>query len=312
MALDVVSLGVLCADVMVRPVEKFPPRGQLELVPKLEIHLGGLAAVTATLLCQLGAKAGVIGRLGNDGFGDYIVGALQASGVHTERLQRIAGANTSATVVLISEDGERTFLHHVGTNAQVTEADVDLAFIKQARIFHWGGPSICPGIDGAPIGRIMKAAKEAGVMTSMDTMYDGRGVWFPHIEHALPHLDIIMSSIEEARKYSGKQDPEDIADFFLTRGPKTALIKLGAEGIFAKNSREKHRIPAHRVSVIDTTGAGDAACGGFLYGVLQGWDLKKCAQLANAVGGLTVQTMGGGEAVKSLSQVLAFMENKNA
>jgi len=63
------------------------------------------------------------------------------------------------------------------------------------------------------------------------------------------------------------------------------------------------------VDVIDTTGAGDAACGGFLYGFLQGWGLQQCARLANAVGGLTVQAMGGAEGVQSLEETLAFMES---
>ena len=312
MSLDVVTLGVLCADVMVKPVDAMPDRGKLELVPDLEIHLGGLAAVTATVLCQLGATAGVIGQLGNDGFGDYIFNALTANGVDCSSLHRVNGQRTAATVVLISHDGERTFLHHVGTNAQVTESDVDLSLIAKARIFHWGGPSICPSIDGAAIGRIMKAAKAAGVTTSMDTLYDGKGVWFPHIEHALPHLDIVMSSLEEARMYTGKHTPEDIADFYRSFGPEVAMIKLGSDGVYVKDSNESHFITAHKVPVKDTTGAGDAACGGFLYGRLQGWDLKRCAQLANAVGGLTVQQMGGGEAVSSLDQVLAFMEGNHA
>ncbi|MBI4559097.1 MAG: carbohydrate kinase family protein [Candidatus Hydrogenedentes bacterium] len=60
---------------------------------------------------------------------------------------------------------------------------------------------------------------------------------------------------------------------------------------------------------MDTTGAGDAACGGFLYGCIHGWPLERCARLANAVGGLTVQVMGGAEAILSLEQALAFMEN---
>jgi 2-dehydro-3-deoxygluconokinase len=62
------------------------------------------------------------------------------------------------------------------------------------------------------------------------------------------------------------------------------------------------------VDVVDTTGAGDASCGGFLFGWLQGWDLERCGRLANAVGGLTVQRMGGAEAIKNLEQTLAFME----
>ncbi len=308
MAVDVVSIGVVCADVMVRPVEAFPDRGKLALVPTLEIHLGGLAGVTAVVLCQLGAKAAFVGRLGQDGFGDYIVSALASQGVDISHVRRTSECGTSATVVLISEDGERTFLHHLGTNVLTSEEDVDWDLVSQAKVLHWGGTSITPGLDGAPIGRVFEKAHTLGVKTSMDTCFDGKGIWFPHIEHALPHLDIAMSSIEEARLYTGKHSPEDIADFYRSFGVETVMIKLGSEGLFVKNSHEAHRIPAHRVPVVDTTGAGDAACGGFLYGYLQGWDLERCGRLANAVGALTVQVMGGAEGVRSLEETLNLVE----
>ncbi|MBI4559098.1 MAG: carbohydrate kinase family protein [Candidatus Hydrogenedentes bacterium] len=231
MALDVVTVGVVCADVMVRPVESFPDRGKLTLVPKLEIHLGGLAGVTATVLCQLGVKAAFIGKVGMDGFGDYILNELTKQKVDVTRVKRTSDHATSATVVLISQDGERTFLHHLGANAAILEQDLDFDFIRQAKVLHWGGPAITPGLEGKPIGRVMKRAREYGVKTSMDTAYDGKGIWFGHIEHALPHLDTVMSSLEEARHYTGKQEPDEIAEFYRSFGVKTVVVKLGADGI---------------------------------------------------------------------------------
>jgi sugar/nucleoside kinase (ribokinase family) len=68
-------------------------------------------------------------------------------------------------------------------------------------------------------------------------------------------------------------------------------------------------LEAHKVEPIDTTGAGDAACAGFLYGLLNGWGLARSGRLANAVGGLTVQHMGGAEAIISLEDTLAFMDS---
>jgi len=306
--MDVVSLGIVCADVVVRPIEAFPERGKLTQVPHLEMHLGGLAGVTATVLSQLGADASFLGCVGDDGFGDYLLGVMKAQGVDVSHVRRTSEAGTSATVVLVSEDGERTFLHHVGANGLVSEQDVDLDFVSQARILHWGGPSVNPGLDGEPIGRVMEKARERGLVTSMDTCFDPQGKWFAHIEHALPHLDIVMSSLEEARCYTDKDEPESIADFYLSFGVETVLIKLGGDGLYVKNSTEEHRLPAHKVEVVDTTGAGDAACAGFLYGHLHGASLLDCAKLANAVGALTVQKMGGAEAINSLDQVKAFME----
>jgi sugar/nucleoside kinase (ribokinase family) len=190
----------------------------------------------------------------------------------------------------------------------VGEDDLDWGLVSKARILHWGGPALTPGLDGEPIGRVFKRARELGVMTSIDTIYDGAGIWFPHIEHALPHTDIIMSSLEEARRYTGQQAPDDIADFYLKFGPKIALVKLGADGLLVKSGSERHYIQGHAVEVVDSTGAGDAACGGFLYGVLNDWGLKRSAQLANAVGAMTVQAMGGAGAVIRLAAAEAMME----
>ncbi|MFA6243987.1 MAG: carbohydrate kinase family protein, partial [Candidatus Hydrogenedentales bacterium] len=185
MELDVVSLGLSCADVMVRPVDAFPERGKLSLVPNLEIHLGGLAGVTATVLSRLGLRTAFMGKLGEDGFGDYILGDLQRHGVCVDRVLRTSDAGTPATVVLIGEDGERTFLHHPGCSALLKEGEVDFDFIRTARHLHWGGPAVTAGLDGEPIGRVLKCAKEFGLTTSMDTCYDGQGKWYARIEHAL-------------------------------------------------------------------------------------------------------------------------------
>lgn len=307
MANDLVTLGVMCADVIARPFTSLPPRGHLGLIDSLTLQFGGLAGVTAIAYSQLGGKAGVIGGVGNDGFGAFLEQTLTSYGVDTSGLLR-GDANTSATVVLSSADGERSFLHQVGSTANITEDRIDYDFIGQAKVFHWGGPSVTPGVDGAPMGRIMAKAKALGVRTSMDTCFDGNGRWLALIEPALPHLDIVMSSLEEARHYTGKTEPEDIADFYLSYGPSIALIKLGEDGLFVKSGGEAHHVPAHRVPVVDTTGAGDAACGGFLFGLTQGWDLVRAARLANAVGALTVQQMGGAGAVRSLDDALALME----
>ncbi len=309
MGFDLVTVGVVCADVMVRPVEAVPARGTLGLVPSLDMHLGGLAGVTAIVCSRLGGKSAFVGRLGRDSFGDFLLAKLSENGVDTRGVRRVDDCNSSATVVLISGDGERTFLHHMGTNAETCEGDIDFDVAGASRALHWGGPAITPKLDGAPMGRVFARAQSLGVLTSMDTCYDGKGVWLPLIEPSLPHLDIVFSSLEEARHYTGRDAVEDIAEFYLSRGPKVAVIKLGAEGIFVKTAGgDRVRLPAHRVPVVDTTGAGDASCGAFLYAHLQGWDTEKCARLANAVGGLTVGRMGGAEAVESLGKTLAFME----
>jgi sugar/nucleoside kinase (ribokinase family) len=311
MTLDMVSLGLACADVMVRPVDEPPAKGRVNLVPVLEIHLGGLAGVTAAVFARLGGSAAFIGRLGDDRFADFLHQQLADNGVMLDgliRAPRGSGEGSSATVVLIDSEGERTFLHQTGAARGLTEADVDFDLVSKARLLHWGGPGVTPSLDGEPIGRVLKRARELGLQTSMDTCYDGEGLWAKRIEHALPHLDIVMSSLEEARMCTGQHEPEDIAAWYHDHGPSVVVVKLGPDGLLASDGDETLRVPSHRVEVVDTTGAGDASCGGFLYAWLQGWGLGRCARVANAVGALTVQHMGGSEGVASLDEVLELAD----
>ncbi len=311
MELELVSVGLACADVVARPVDSLPERGKLTLIPQLEIHLGGLAGVTATVYAALGGRATFIGALGDDGFGNFVQGTLASRNVDVSHVKRVVDEGTAATVVLVSDDGERSFLHHAGCSQSLFEEDIDFDFVRTARHLHWGGPAVTAGLDGAPMGRVLVQAKKLGLTTSMDTCYDGAGKWLPRIEPSLPHLDIVMSSLEEAREYTGCDEPESIADFFRSYGPEIAMIKLGEHGMFVKDSKQSVRIPAHRVEVKDTTGAGDASCSGFLYGYLRGWDTQKSARFANAIGGMTVQAMGGSEGVRSLEDVQAFLDRES-
>lgn len=309
MSVELVTVGVVCADVMARPVEALPPRGQLALVDQLGMHLGGLAGVTAAVYARLGGQSAFVGRVGRDSFGDFLVAALNDAGVDTSGVLRDDAAHTSATVVVVSADGERTFLHHIGANAVVKPADIDLSRHPGAKCLHWGGPGITPELEGQPMAGVYAQARAAGLLTSMDTCHDGKGVWLPLIAPSLPHLDVVFTSLEEARQYTGQDAVEDIGRFLLDHGVGTVVVKLGEAGLHLATADESMRLPAHRVAVVDTTGAGDAACAGFLYGRLRDWSLRDCGRLANAVGGLTVQAMGGSQGVVSLAAVQDFMEN---
>lgn len=306
MSLDVVTIGIVCADVIAGPMSNLPAKGQLGVADHLDLRLGGLAGVTASVLAKLGATAAYHGKVGRDPFGDFVVNEMAGHGVDVSGVIRTDETTTSATVVLLDTDGERTFMCFRGASAAMSEEDIDSGFVERGKVLHWGGPSLTPLLDGAPIARVFARAQEKGMITSIDTVFDGGGVWFPHIEEALAHTNIMMSNREEGSHYTGRTAPDEMADWFLERGPETVLIKLGEDGLLAKNREGSCRLRAHEVPVVDTTGAGDAACGGFLYGHLQNWELRASAELANAVGALTVQSMGGATAEITLERALAL------
>lgn len=305
--MDVLCLGIAVADVVVKPVDELPPRGKLKLVDRIELHNGGGAVNTANALGKMGISTGIIGKVGRDGFGAFLVDVLHEFGVDTTGLKRDEEENTSSTIVLVHPDGERSFLHYLGANARITPADIDYKLVKEAKILHIAYAYLMPQLDGKPTVEILRRAKEMGVITSLDTAWDAQGRWWDLIRPYMPFVDIFLPSFEEARMISGKEKPEEIGEFFLEAGVKIMGLKMGKEGCFCTNGREVFHLPPYSVEVVDTTGAGDAFDAGFLAGIIKGWELEKTGRFANAVGALCVTAIGASRGIRNFEETLAFI-----
>lgn len=307
---DVVCIGILVADAIAKTVDQMPGKGKLDLVNRLDLYTGGCAASAAIDLAKIGQKVAIIGKIGDDGFGKFLNTALREEGVHTNGLVVSKASGTSASVVLVDSAGERSFLHCLGANAEFSDTDVDYRIIQDSKIVFVAGTMLMPCFDGEPCARVLKKAKEMGKYTVLDTAWDSKGRWMQVLEPCMKYIDLFIPSYEEAVELSGKKDPEEIADVFLAMGVTTAVIKLGKDGCFMKDSGgEKHAIPTYaNVQVMDTTGAGDSFCAGFLTGLARGWDLRECGKFANAVGTHCVMAVGASTGIKSLEEIQAFMK----
>ncbi len=305
---DVICLGIMVADVLARPVRRLPARGTLDVVERMELHTGGCAVNTGIALAKLGVRTAVMGKVGEDGFGDYIINTLHHYHIDTAGVLRDRVANTSATMVMIGPDGERSFIHYLGANAELRAADIDPALLARGRILHIAGHNLMSKFDGADAATILQAARQRGVATSLDTAWDSTGRWFSLIEPCLPHVDYFVPSFEEASRIAGRSDPAEVARFFLNYGMKLVALKMGEQGCYVTDGREAVRLLAYPVTPVDTTGAGDAFAAGFLAGVIQGWDLARTARFANAVGAMCVTAIGATSGVKSLDETMAFLQ----
>jgi sugar/nucleoside kinase (ribokinase family) len=305
----IVCLGILVADVVGRPLRAVPSPGRLALVDEMGLHTGGCAVNVATALRRLGLPVEVIGKVGSDPLGDYLVGAMAARGIGCRGVTRDPAAGTSATMVMVDPDGERRFVHYIGANACLTLADVDQGMIAAASIFYVGGSLVLPGIDGEPTAELLRRARAGGACTILDTVWDDTGRWMQLLEPSLPYLDYFIPSLPEAQAITGLADPDEAARALLEHGPAVVAIKLGAEGcLVATREGGRVRLPGFDVPVVDATGAGDAFAAGFITGVWHGWSLEKTSEFANAVGALCVTGVGASGGVRSLAETLEFME----
>ncbi|PZA07217.1 carbohydrate kinase family protein [Meiothermus sp. Pnk-1] len=295
--LEAVSVGIVVADVVARPVQGSAGRGQLELVEEILLCSGGSAASTGYALARFGISSAVIGRVGQDGFGDFLANEAARHGAQS-LLIRDPQAATSATQVLVDPEGERTFIHAIGANARLTPADVPLAELRArgAKLLHLAGFFALPGMDdpeGAPAARLLAQALELGFLTSLDNVWDATGRW-ERIHAVLPYSDFFFPSIHDARHITGKWEPKAVAEELFALGVRQVVaLKMGPEGAWVISRRgERYRLGALAVPAVDGTGAGDAFIAGFLAGWLRGRGLCECGQLGSAAGAMCVRAVG--------------------
>lgn len=306
---DVVCLGILVADIVAKPVDRYPERGQLVLTGRMETHIGGCAANTAVGLAKMGVKVKVAGKVGNDALGEFLRKALRDAGVDVSGIIVDESVGTSATMVMVHSDGERSFIHYPGANGALRLDEFDIAEITNTKILDVAGTFVMPGFDGEPTAKLLAMAKERGVITCLDTVFDATGQWMKLLEPCLPSLDYFIPSYEEARHLTGKEDPRQICEVFLEKGVKVTGVKLGEKGCYLTDGTESYHIPAFDVTPVDATGAGDAFMAGFIVGVLKGWDLPTIGRFANAVGALCVTAIGATGGYRSFEETLEFMEH---
>jgi sugar/nucleoside kinase (ribokinase family) len=305
----ILCLGIMVADVVGRPLRAIPDPGRLVLVDEMSLHTGGCAINAATALARLELPVEVIGKVGADSFGDFLIDALSERSIGSQGVKRDPKVGTSATMVMVEPDGERRFVHFIGANAKLTLADVDFSMLNSASILHIAGCLVLPGIDGEPTSNLLQRAKDAEVITFLDVVWDDTGRWMELIGPSLPYIDFFVPSLPEAQEITGLDDPEDVARSLLDRGVSTVGIKMGADGCLVMTDEGQIiRLPAYQVDVVDATGAGDAFAAGFIAGIWQDWPLEKAALLANAVGALCVTGLGATGGVRSLDETLDFME----
>lgn len=307
---DVVSLGIHILDVLGRPVTRIPPKQDVDLLDEIRLTVAGTAAGTSVDLAKLGASVLAIGAIGNDAAGDFIIDTMRRYGIDTAGLVRKSSVQTSATMLPIRPNGERPALHVLGANAELTEDDVDLDQLGQARHLHLGGTYLMSKLDGQPTARILRAAKDRGLTTTLDLIAIDRPDLLEIITPALPYVDYFMPGLDEARLISGLTDRADVVRFFLDRAAGHTVFKMGAEGssIAGRTVAGEIRIPAFAAPVVDSTGCGDAYCAGFIVGLLTGWDLERAARLGAAAAGLVITGLGSDAGIVDLAQTLRFLD----
>ena len=310
--MDVVCLGILVADLFASPVDSLPAAGELKLAERFLSSVGGCAANTAIDLCRLERSVAVVGKVGTDMFGDFVMSELRRHGIEVSGLQRSRALPTSSTVILNVRGEDRRYLHSIGANAEFCLSDVDLGILDDARILYVGGYLAMPGFTARELTRLFRAARQRSVTTVLDVVIPaGVSVSLDSVREVLPFTDYFLPNEDEARRLTGLESAEAQATCLAQMNPEcTVVITRGRDGSVTRRGTALIDTAPFPVESVDESGAGDAFAAGFITGLLEGWPLESILCFAGAVGASCTRALGCHDGVFRFSDALNAMAER--
>ncbi len=309
MSHDAAVIGLYILDVLGRPVDAIPEGGNVEFIDEIRLTVAGTAGGTVIDLAKLGLNCLAVGAVGDDEKADFVLSTLSRFKVDTSLMQRLEGVPTSATILNVRRNGDRPALHQRGASDHFDVPADMLDAVLAPSIIHLGGTGLLAKLDGEPSARLLAEAKKRGRTVTFDLLGANENT-IDLLLPLLPHVDYFMPSIEEARLISGAGDIQEAGRFFLDRGVKQCVFTLGGDGVcFMDHKGEFVRQPAFEISVVDTTGCGDAFDAGFITALHHKMDLKTALNFAQASAALVATGLGSDAGIKSFEDTVNFMNS---
>jgi sugar/nucleoside kinase (ribokinase family) len=250
---------------------------------------GGAAANTIKTVSALGGETVLFAKVGEDDIGRAYTESIALHGVQTKI--SVAKNGTGQALTLITPDSERTFSVHLGAAITLTEIDLLPEEITKAKILHLEAFQL-EGATKAVIEKAIKIAKKSKTLISLDladVMLINRNQNY-FTELVRNDIDILFCNENEAEAFTGKVGTEALKQ--MGELASIAVLKLGEKGSLVLSAKQIFEIKAVKTKAIDSTGAGDTYAAGFLYGLTQGWDIEKSANLGASVASLVVSQIG--------------------
>jgi len=331
---DASFVGLTILDISGRPVSEIPEGGNVSFIDEIHLCPAGTCAGALMNAAKLGTKCTTVACLGNDEKGDFILDRYRRIGnIDTSWVQTTNDAPTSATMLTIRPNGDRPALHQRGASDQLWIDEEDFDRVCDVKVLHHGGTGLLKAMDeSSQSAKLLQHAKNKGVTTTLDLIAPN-STTIQLLTSILPHVDYFMPSMEEALFLSNKSTPQEAAKFFLEMGANNVIFKWGDKGSYIQmstpipkeqipswcclvddnnqigNSTSGLRIPAFKVTVKDTTGCGDAYCGGFVAGLVRGLNVMDACRLGTATSALVATGLGSDAGVVNWDSTLEFMEN---
>lgn len=297
---DVLGLGASTVDIL-SLVDHFPASEEVQQAHQVAIQGGGPVATALVTLARLGARTTMLDVIGDDWRGEVILNEFEREGVGTDYLRRVENAASATSSILVRRtDGARTIIFAPSTAPPLPADAAPEELISSAKILH---------VNGRHWEACLQAchhARKRGVKVSFD---GGAHRYGSQIKQLIPLVDICIVAREFASAYTQAGDIQQAAELLLAAGPALVVITDGAKGswVYPQGGPSFHQPACLLPQVVDTTGCGDSYHGGFLFGLVRGYDLAETAALASAVAALNTRQLGGRGGLPTLAEVEAFV-----
>jgi ribokinase len=285
---DVFVLGSINQDFVLK-VERRPEPGETVTNAELSTHNGGKGANQAAAAALLGASVTMLGRVGDDEFGEPLVQALREKGIDTSLVERASGTSTGAAFITVTPDGENAITVAPGANRSLSPGDVEAAAeaIGDARVF-----VAQMEVPVQTVLRAVEVAAEEGTRALVNL-----APTFEVPRDLLEKLDPLVVNEHEAafllgREVEGVKGALSAAPELLSSGPRSAVITIGEDGAVLADGESVEHLPAPEVEVVDTTGAGDAFVGALATQIARGASLGEAVAYAVRAGAAAVTKEG--------------------
>ena len=292
---DIVGIGTCTVDHLM-PVPHMPVNNETMRVTNYMRQTGGLASSSLVAAARLGARTKIIGRVGDDENGAFIRQVFADEGVDTSHLLVEPGTDSHVSVILVNvQTGDRSIVSRMATGGSIMPRDITREIITAAKVLF---------IDDVTPATMQAAAwaQAAGMWVVMDPFCP-----YQVAKEILPYVNAPIVPEQWARDWMPNQPAEAVVEALYNEGAKIAIVTLGARGGVVYSDEGLRSFPAYAVKVVDTTGAGDAYHGAFMYALLQNWDLERRVRFAAAVGSMNCRALGGRTALPTRAEVDAFL-----
>jgi sugar/nucleoside kinase (ribokinase family) len=303
--IDVLVLGEINPDVIVRAADPRPQFGQVELlVDTIDLVVGSSSAIFACGAARLGLRVAFVGVVGDDAMGRFMLDTMRTRGIDVSACRVDELVPTGASVILAG-DMDRAILTAPGTVPLLRDDDVPGALLDRARHLHVGSVFLLDALR-PQLAERFAAARRVGITTSFDCNWDPRGSWDGGLGRILAQTTVFLPNAVEAQRITGRDSIEDAALALAALGPLVVAVKCGADGaLAAEPDGSITRVPAIAVDTVDTTGAGDSFDAGFLAAWLADRPLRDCLAVGVSCGSLSTRRVGGTAAQPTLAEAEA-------